>query len=70
VAERIRSADGCEIAYEASGTGPALVIVNGAFGTRGTGAAVAAALESLADVGEALAPEAIAGGVPACRRAG
>jgi pimeloyl-ACP methyl ester carboxylesterase len=43
--ERVRSADGVHIAYQRSGRGPALVIVNGAFGTRATGAPVAAALD-------------------------
>ena len=44
--DRVRSADGVSIAYEASGTGPALVVVNGAFGTRAAGAPLAQALES------------------------
>jgi pimeloyl-ACP methyl ester carboxylesterase len=43
--ESVRSTDGCVIAVEHSGNGPALVIVNGAFGTRQTGAPLASLLE-------------------------
>jgi pimeloyl-ACP methyl ester carboxylesterase len=42
--ERVKSADGCAIAVERSGDGPALVIVNGAFGARATGAPLATQL--------------------------
>ena len=45
--KRIRtvgSADGAAIAYEWSGSGPGLVVVNGAFGDRRTGATLASAL--------------------------
>ena len=39
--EFVNSADGVRIAYERSGTGPALVIVNGALSTREAGAPLA-----------------------------
>jgi pimeloyl-ACP methyl ester carboxylesterase len=44
--ETVSSADGSAIAYESSGRGPALVIVNGAFGDRTSGAELAAALDN------------------------
>lgn len=44
--ETVTSADGCAIALERSGRGPALIIVNGAFGTRTAGAPVATALDA------------------------
>lgn len=44
--QRVSSADGCAIAYESSGSGPALVVVNGAFGTRASGAPLGEALDS------------------------
>jgi pimeloyl-ACP methyl ester carboxylesterase len=43
--EPVRSTDGCAIAVEHSGNGPALVIVNGAFGTRQTGAPLSSLLQ-------------------------
>jgi pimeloyl-ACP methyl ester carboxylesterase len=43
--EPVRSTDGCAIAVERSGNGPPLVIVNGAFGTRQTGAPLASLLQ-------------------------
>jgi pimeloyl-ACP methyl ester carboxylesterase len=43
--ETITSADGVTIAYERSGTGPPLVIVNGALSTRASGAPLAPLLE-------------------------
>jgi pimeloyl-ACP methyl ester carboxylesterase len=43
--ERVKSADGCAIAVERSGDGPPLVIVNGAFSGRATGAPLAALLD-------------------------
>jgi pimeloyl-ACP methyl ester carboxylesterase len=43
--DTVTSADGTPIAYQRSGRGPALVIVNGAFGTLATGAPLAAALD-------------------------
>jgi pimeloyl-ACP methyl ester carboxylesterase len=46
VAERIKSADGTEIAYERVGQGPPLIIVGGAWNTRQSGAELA---ERLAD---------------------
>jgi pimeloyl-ACP methyl ester carboxylesterase len=42
--ETVGSADGALIAYESSGAGPALMIVNGAFGDRHTGLPLAQAL--------------------------
>lgn len=44
--ETVTSADGVAIAYERSGNGPALVIVNGALSTRATGAALAPLLDA------------------------
>jgi len=41
----VTSADGVTIAYERSGSGPALVIVNGALSTRATGAPLAPLLD-------------------------
>src|SRR5690242_13477868 len=41
----VTSADGVTIAYERSGNGPALVIVNGALSTRQTGAPLAPLLD-------------------------
>jgi pimeloyl-ACP methyl ester carboxylesterase len=46
VAEKIRSADGTEIAYERIGEGPPVIIVGGAWNTRQSGAELA---ERLAD---------------------
>ncbi|HEY4225790.1 MAG TPA: alpha/beta hydrolase [Pseudolysinimonas sp.] len=43
--DHVSSADGTSIAYETRGAGPAVVIVNGAFGTAKDAAAVAGALE-------------------------
>ncbi len=43
--ETVTSADGVTIAYERSGSGPALVVVNGALSTRATGAALAPLLD-------------------------
>lgn len=43
--ETLTSPDGVTIAYERSGAGPALVIVNGALSTRETGAALAPLLD-------------------------
>jgi pimeloyl-ACP methyl ester carboxylesterase len=43
--DTVTSADGVTIAYERSGSGPALVIVNGALSTRETGAALAPLLD-------------------------
>ena len=42
--KQVQSADGTAIAYERTGSGPALVIVTGAFCDRGTGATLAAEL--------------------------
>ena len=44
--ETIRSADGTRIAYEATGSGPALILVGGAFSNRSSGLAVGAAFAS------------------------
>jgi pimeloyl-ACP methyl ester carboxylesterase len=44
--ETVASADGVTIAYERSGGGPALVIVNGALSIKATGAPLASLLES------------------------
>jgi pimeloyl-ACP methyl ester carboxylesterase len=44
--ETVTSADGVTIAYECSGGGPPLVIVNGALSTRQTGALLAPLLDS------------------------
>ena len=44
--ERLTSSNGCQIAYERSGSGPPLVLVGGAFSTRTTGAEVSSDLES------------------------
>lgn len=44
--ETVTSADGVTIAYERSGAGPALVIVNGALSTRETGAPLAPLLDA------------------------
>ncbi len=44
--ETVRSADGTTIAYERSGAGPALVVVNGAFGERGAAASIATRMGS------------------------
>ncbi len=44
--ERLTSSNGCQIAYERSGSGPPLVLVGGAFSTRTTGAEVSGDLES------------------------
>jgi pimeloyl-ACP methyl ester carboxylesterase len=41
----VTSADGVTVAYESSGSGPALVIVNGALSTRQTGAPLAPLLD-------------------------
>ena len=41
--ETVTSPDGVTIAFERSGSGPALVIVNGALSTRATGGPLAAA---------------------------
>ena len=41
----VTSADGVQIAYEHSGSGPALIIVNGALSTRETGAPLAPLLD-------------------------
>jgi pimeloyl-ACP methyl ester carboxylesterase len=43
--ETVTSTDGVTIAYERSGSGPALVIVNGALSTRATGAPLAPLLD-------------------------
>ena len=43
--DAVTSADGVTIAYERSGSGPALVVVNGALSTREAGAAVAPLLD-------------------------
>jgi pimeloyl-ACP methyl ester carboxylesterase len=43
--EHVTSADGVTIAYERSGTGPALVIVNGALSTKEAGAPLAPLLD-------------------------
>ncbi|HEX3691045.1 MAG TPA: hypothetical protein VHV28_15195 [Solirubrobacteraceae bacterium] len=43
--ETVTSAHGVTIAYERSGSGPALVIVNGALSTRETGAPPAPLLD-------------------------
>jgi pimeloyl-ACP methyl ester carboxylesterase len=43
--DAVTSADGVTITYERSGSGPALVIVNGALSTRQTGAALAPLLD-------------------------
>jgi pimeloyl-ACP methyl ester carboxylesterase len=43
--DTVTSADGVTITYERSGSGPALVIVNGALSTRETGAALAPLLD-------------------------
>jgi pimeloyl-ACP methyl ester carboxylesterase len=43
--QTVTSADGVTIAYERSGSGPALVIVNGALSTRETGAPLAPLLD-------------------------
>ncbi|GAA1691354.1 alpha/beta hydrolase [Fodinicola feengrottensis] len=42
--EKVQSADGITIAYEKSGTGPAVVLVTGAFCDRGSSATLAAKL--------------------------
>jgi hypothetical protein len=42
--KQVQSADGTAIAYERTGSGPALVIVTGAFCDRGTSATLAAEL--------------------------
>ena len=44
-ADTVTSADGVTLAYERSGRGPALVIVNGALSTRATGAALVPLLD-------------------------
>ncbi len=41
----VTSKDGTKIAFDQSGTGPAIVLVVGAFNTRATGAPLARALE-------------------------
>ena len=43
--DTLTSADGVTLAYERSGSGPALVIVNGALSTRETGAPLAPLLD-------------------------
>jgi pimeloyl-ACP methyl ester carboxylesterase len=43
--EQVISADGTPIAWERSGKGPALILVNGAFGVRSDAAPLAAALD-------------------------
>ena len=44
--ETVRSADGTEIAYERTGTGPAVILVGGALSSRLSGAGLA---EEMAD---------------------
>lgn len=44
VVEQVRSADGTPIAFERAGTGPAMVLVGGAFNDRNTTRALGAAL--------------------------
>jgi pimeloyl-ACP methyl ester carboxylesterase len=42
--EFVRSDDGTRIAYEVSGSGPLLIVVNGALSTRGAGEELAGLL--------------------------
>ena len=56
VVDFVRSDDGTRIAYEVSGSGPLLIIVNGALSTRGAGVELSGLLGLLKGRDAAIAP--------------